>query len=281
MRYNLLILISVFALISPSCEEDIEYSDLKDEKWSFVVFSDVQQGLGVFGRLSDNIGKIEPAPLAAVCCGDIMIPPANEAEWLSFNNAAEPVSKRMSLLLARGNHDGNDPASEACLRQYGHITSQHFYYTHYENDALFIILDTYEAGNTGAIGVEQLSWLKNKLDSASLNPSVNHIFVFMHQPLYPQGKHKGQDLANADEVHEIFISHNKIRAVLSGHDHLFNRFIKDGMTYITTGGGGGRLYKGYKGDYYHFTKVTFYKNSAIVNVKTIDVLNETIDVFDL
>lgn len=281
MENKFLILLLLISLLSASCEKSSKTPDNNNEEWSFVVFSDVQQGLGVFGRLAENIAKIEPAPLAAVCCGDIMIPSANESEWLSFNKASEPVSKKMPLLLARGNHDGNDPESEALMRLYGHISSAYFYYSHYENDALFIILDTYEAGNTGAIGPEQLYWLKNSLDSASLNMSVNHIFVFMHQPLYPQGKHKGQDLANADELHNIFLNYDKIRAVFSGHDHLFNRYIKDGLTYITTGGGGGRLYSGYMGDYHHFTKVTFFNNSETVNIKTIDVLNETIDFFDL
>ncbi len=103
----------------------------------------------------------------------------------------------------------------------------------------------------------------------------------MHQLPYPQGKHSGENLTNADELHQLFLEHDKIRAIFAGHDHMFNKYVKDGIIYITTGGGGSPLYPGYGGDYHHFLKVTFSKNSARINVRTVDLSNETIDCFDL
>jgi 3',5'-cyclic AMP phosphodiesterase CpdA len=269
------------ALMFMSCADIKNVQVESDETWSFVVFSDPQQGYGIFTRLATNISNLEPAPLAAICCGDIMLNPANEAEWLSFTQCAEPISQKMPLLISRGNHDGNDSASENLLRQYGQITSDHFYYTHTENNTFFIVMDTNEKGSEGAILGNQLIWLEHQLDSCDAEQSIANIFIFMHQPLYPQGKHLGQDLSNADELHQLFLKHRKIRAVFSGHDHMFNKFIRDGITYITTGGGGGRLYSGYGGDYHHFLKVSFFTDSARINIKTIDIFNEIIDDFDL
>jgi hypothetical protein len=62
---------------------------------------------------------------------------------------------------------------------------------------------------------------------------------------------------------------------------MFNKYVRDGMIYITTGGGGGKLYSGYGGDYHHFLKVSFFNDTARINVKTIDIFNEIIEDFDL
>jgi hypothetical protein len=274
-------LLILLVLIFNSCTDIYEVPAEKDETWSFVVFSDLQQGYGVFSHLALNISNLEPAPRAAFCCGDIMSRSANESQWVSFTHCAEPIRQKMPLLIARGNHERNDSASESLLHQYGSIASNRFYYSHTERNTLFIVLDTYERGMEGAILGDQLAWLKHQLDSASSEPSINHIFIIMHQPLYPQGRHKGEDLSNANELHQLFLKHKKIRAVFSGHDHMFNKYVKDGMIYITTGGGGGVLYRGYGGDYHHFLKVSFFNDTTRINVKTIDIFNEIIEEFDL
>ena len=264
-----------------SCSDIYEVPPGKDETWSFVAFSDLQQGYGIFSHLAINIGNLEPVPRAAFCCGDIMSHSANEAEWLNFINCADPIRQKMPLFIARGNHENNDPASELLLHQYGRIVSNRFYYTHSEKNTFFIVLDTFEKGSEGAILADQFGWLERQLDSVSLDPSIVNIFIFMHQPLFPQGKHKGEDLKNADELHQLFLKHKKIRAVFSGHDHMFNKYVRDGIVYITTGGGGGVLYKGYGGDYHHFVKVSFFNNTTRINVKTIDIFDEIIEDFDL
>jgi 3',5'-cyclic AMP phosphodiesterase CpdA len=271
----------LFTVLLTSCTGIYDVPPEKDEYWSFIVFSDVQQGYGVFSQLEINIINLEPTPYAAFCCGDIMLRSANEAEWLSFSNCTESLELKMPLFLARGNHDGNDSAPEVLLKQYGHFTDEHFYYSHSEKNTFFIVLDTNEKGLEGSIQDDQLAWLKQQLDSVSSEQSVSNIFLFMHQPLYPQGKHMGEDLKNADELHQLFLKYNKIRAVFNGHEHMFNKYVRDGIIYLTTGGGGGVLYSGFGGDYHHFLKVSFFKNSDRVNIKTIDIFNEIIENFDL
>jgi 3',5'-cyclic AMP phosphodiesterase CpdA len=206
---------------------------------------------------------------------------ANEVEWLNFIKCSRPILDNMPLLIARGNHDGNDPASETILRQYGQITGKNFYYTYRENDAFFIILDTEIKGEEQAILGDELKWLKYQLDSATVESSIVHIFLFMHRPLYPQGLHKGENLHNADSLHQIFLRHKKIRAIFAGHDHMYNKYIKEGEIYITTGGAGGVLYSGYGGDYHHFTKVSFFRDTLQINIKTIGIFNEVVEDFNI
>lgn len=252
-----------------------------DEDWSFVVFGDVRQGYGIYSKLAAIIGELEPVPCAALLVGDVMLWPGNEAEWLTFNRYSEPITGKMPLLIVRGNHEGNDPASEEILRDFGNFPRDDFYYAYQCRSALFIILDTEIRGEEGSIAGEQLAWLADRLDAASADEAVGTVFVFLHRPLFPKGLHQNSPLGNAGELHQLFKSHAKVRAVFSGHDHLFNRYVRDGMNYITTGGAGSALYRGYGGDYFHFVKVSFYEDENRINIKTIGIFREIVEDFDL
>lgn len=264
-----------------SCYKENRETAGQGETWSFVVFSDVQQGYGIYSQLAGIIGRIRPEPLLAVCCGDLMLRSANEAEWLYFIRYSKPVTDHMPIYIARGNHEGNDPASEWVLREMWYFPGNTFFYSVRKMDCLFIILDTQEKGKENGILDGQFEWLKAQLDTAVMQPGLKHIFIFMHHPLYPQGLHQGQNLVNAGQLHALFLGYPRIRAVFAGHDHLFNKYVRDGIPYITTGGGGGSLFHGYGGDYHHFVKVSFFKDEGRVNLKTIGVFNEIIDNFDL
>jgi 3',5'-cyclic AMP phosphodiesterase CpdA len=281
MQIKVVRFILLLAIILTACDRIYFPPYPQDEKWSFVVFGDTRLGYDIFGQLSRNIGHLEPAPRAAFCCGDIVDISTNEADWLRFADSAKPISQRMPIFFARGNHEGNDTASERFFREFTGIRSDSFYLTHIEENTLFIVLDIWRRGEEHAILNGQLNWLQNKLDSASADTSILNIFIFMHQPPYPQGKHSGENLANADELHQLFMKHKKIRAIFAGHDHMFNKYVKDSVIYITTGGGGSPLYLGYGGEYHHFVKVTFCKNSLRINLRTIGISNQIFDDFDL
>jgi acid phosphatase type 7 len=274
-------LLVLLAITLTACDRIIYPAYQQDELWSFVVFGDTRGGYEIFGELSEIIGNIEPAPHAAFCCGDIVEISTNEADWLTFADKAKSISQKMPIFYARGNHDGNDTVSENLFRNLTGLNTGCFYYAHREENTLFIILDTFEKGAEHEITGEQLKWLKNQLDSTSSDPSILNVFLLMHQSPYPQGKHSGENLKNADDLHQLFLKYGKIRAIFSGHDHLFNKYVKDSLVYITTGGGGSPLYSGYGGDYHHFLKVTFYEDSTHINIKTVGLLNDIIDDFDL
>lgn len=252
-----------------------------DEDWSFVVFSDTQQGYGVYSKLITHMVSFEPCPQLAVCCGDIMLRSGNEVEWLNFWRYSKPLTDKMPIFLVRGNHEGNDPASEKVLHEQMNITGNNFYYSYSVNDSYFIFLDSEIKGEEGSIVNDQLRWLNNKLNSVSLETIVNHIFIFLHRPLFPQGFHQNSHQDNNDELHELFLEHIKIRIVFAGHEHMFNRLERDGLTYIISGGAGGKLNRGYGGDYHHFVKVSFYSKNNSINIKTIGIFNEIIEDFDI
>jgi len=275
--WQFLLLFSILSWFSCNKTEIV----VGDEDWSFVVFGDVQQGMGVYSKLAQNMGNIIPTPEVAICCGDIMLRPANEVEWVNFWKASEPITDKMKLFIARGNHEGNDPGSEQILKEETGLPQNHFYYTFTRKRAQFIILDTETAGEENSIGPEQFEWLHYALLAASSARDINHIFIFMHRPVFPQGQHMGSPMVNGMELHELFLNHPKIKAVFSGHEHMFNRTFRDGINYIITGGAGGILYDGYGGDYHHFVKVSFYEQSNRINIKTIGIFSEVVEDFDI
>ncbi|MBU1874466.1 metallophosphoesterase [bacterium] len=243
-----------------------------DGDWSFVAFGDLRQGFGIYKKLAISMGSEKPAPLLAVCLGDIMLEPGNEAEWLKFWKYSDPITEKMPLLIVRGNHEGNDAASEWLYRvQTGIPEGQPFYFSKQVKDQLMIILDTEIPGEENSISNMQLDWLKAQLDSASISDDISGIFIFMHRPLYRQGIHKGETLDNAREMHELFKQNKKIRAVVAGHDHMYHYMKKDGINYIISGGAGAPLIHGYGGDYYHYLLFTF---NDKINMKAIGVFNE-------
>lgn len=248
-----------------------------EEDWSFIVFGDLRGGYDVYEQLVGNMLTTEPFPEFAVCCGDMVTDPANEAQWLKFWQVSEPITNVMNLYIARGNHEGNDSISEQIFREQTKTAGNRFYYSFSFHDSYFIILDTEIRGEVMSIVNEQLSWLTNQLDSVSRLPDINNIFLFMHKPLYPQGKYKEFPLTNADELHNLFGKYCKIRIVFAAHDHLFNIYELDSINYITTGGAGANLYSGYGGDYHHFVQVTLPVNEKSINIKTIGILNDIIE----
>jgi hypothetical protein len=269
----------ILFFISCSTAKDEWNNDGED--WSFIVFGDVQQGYGVFSKLAAYIGQQVPEPDAAFSCGDIMLRPANEVEWVNFWRYSDPITDKMPLYIARGNHEGNDSASELVLHEYGKIPGNRFYRAVHVRNSYVIILDTQIRGEEASISGEQFQWFQHELDSVSGQPDILNVFIVMHHPVFPQGRYKGSNLKNADEVHALIRDHQKVKAVFAGHDHIFNRYIKDGVNYITTGGGGAPLYHGYGGDFFHFIKVSFYEKDQRINIKTIGLFKEIVEDFDL
>ncbi len=263
------------------CSTKEEALPLDGEDNSFLIFNDTRQGYGILRQLAGIMGDIEPVPSACFCLGDIMTNPANEVEWVNFWRYAKPVTDKMPFYLERGNHEGNDPGSELVLRQQYAFPGPNFYYTVSKENMFFILLDTQIKGQEASIAGDQLEWLKSKLDSASASENIKYIFIMLHQPLYPQGEHKNQNLLNADELHRLFMGHKKIRAVFAGHDHIFNYFLKDGINYIEVGSSGAPLYHGFGGDYYHFIKVSVFNDQDIINIKTIGIFHEIVEDFNI
>jgi hypothetical protein len=97
----------------------------------------------------------------------------------------------------------------------------------------------------GYVMDNQLRWLSETLDRLEANPAIDHVFLTVHTPIFPNGGHVSDDMwyggSNAprpvvagkpvgkgiierrDEILSLIDGHRKVLAVLTGDEHNYNR----------------------------------------------------------
>ena len=148
------------------------------------------------------------------------------ANWTSSFGWLGPAGVDVAGTL--GNHDvqfGRGRYEFALLRMPGP------YYVRRVKDVELIVLDS------NAITTAQTRWLNRTLAKRS---GFRRIVVFHHPP-YTCGGHLGS--ASVQRAWVPLFERYGVRLVLSGHDHNYQRFEKNGVTYVVHGGGGARQYK--------------------------------------
>tara|TARA_R110002050_G_scaffold161882_6_gene291723 strand:+ start:32357 stop:33262 length:906 start_codon:yes stop_codon:yes gene_type:complete len=80
----------------------------------------------------------------------------------------------------------------------------------------------------GAIGEEQMVWLKKKLEKAT--KKNEKVIVYCHFPVYPENIH---NLWNAHEVIALLENYPVVKGYVNGHNHEGNYGFKNGIHYLT------------------------------------------------
>lgn len=104
------------------------------------------------------------------------------------------------------------------------------YYVRRVNEVELIVLDS------TAVTPAQTRWLERTLAART---GFRRVVVFHHPP-YTCGGHLGS--ATVQRTWVPLFERYGVRLVLSGHDHNYQRFSRNGVTYVVHGGGGARLY---------------------------------------
>ena len=168
-------------------------------------------------------------------------------------------STGVPLYNAPGNHEmQSDPAAVEILRDTGQDLYGSFDVGRYH----FVALNTDEVNREGRVTGEQLAWLRADLAASR---DAAGIFVFMHRPLFSwfQGDFNPDD---GEMLQELFRSH-PVSAVFAAHDHFYYEEERDGVRYVTAGGGGGPLYtQPPAGGFGHYVLVTVGPGAIDYNV---------------
>jgi tartrate-resistant acid phosphatase type 5 len=105
------------------------------------------------------------------------------------------------------------------------------YYTRKVGNVQLFIL------NSNDIEPRQTGWLRNALSSSTARWKI----AVFHHPTYTCGGHEGSD--DARRAWGPLFERYRVRLVLNGHDHNYQRFApRRGVTYVVHGGGGRGLY---------------------------------------
>jgi 3',5'-cyclic AMP phosphodiesterase CpdA len=204
--------------------------------------------------------------------------PRSRVQWDLFRKVlADTVGTRVPIQHTLGNHDifgrdkvackatGNEPfyGRRWFLDNFGYERT----YRSFDNSGWHVIIldsidllpdgDEYAARITG----EQLDWLKADLAST---PKTTPVLVISHVPILSVATYF--DKAELDQVPDsldlrvsskrthvdcreleaLFRSHGNVKLCLSGHLHLLDRCMYNGITYICDGAVSGAKWKGHK-----------------------------------
>lgn len=162
--------------------------------------------------------------------------------WTGYFAAFGDVFRRAPAHHAVGNHEYEEyeEFTELYLRLFGRQGERGSDHYHaFTFGGFRFVFANSEAAGFGTEGDdEQMSWLTEELTSAAA--AGERIIVVFHRPYFSFGNY-APDLQKRAVLHALFVEHG-VTLVLTGHNHSYERFIVDGVTYIVDGGGGAALY---------------------------------------
>jgi len=165
-----------------------------------------------------------------VVVGDLVHVGSDLGAWYSFLDIEGALMAESTIYPALGNHEGN----HRNYFDFFHLPNNERWYSWDYEDAHFIVLELDDYASV-APGSQQYKWLEDDLSGTTKTWK----FVFFHIPIYACGPQWGSpDLEARAALHPLFRAYG-VDMVFSGHDHNYQRYVVDGVTYIVTGGGGG------------------------------------------
>lgn len=220
---------------------------LSPKKFRFVAFGDYQKQDGGIDTILKNLETSPVKPDFYVNTGDIQTVP-----FPGFDQTNKRLYGK-KLYPAKGNNDANI---------WENISGQSKdYYSFSYGNTHFVMLYSGTDDNSPAtqfpekspnlncdtpapVDQTQTDWLYCDLEKVRNNATIDNIIVVLHMPpltFGDVGTHPSS-VPEYERLVPILKTHPKLRAVLSGHNHFYQRLIKDNINFFVIGGGGAPLY---------------------------------------
>jgi predicted phosphodiesterase len=217
-----------------------------DAPYSFAIVGDTQNN----PRMTAQIARLmwERRPHFVMHCGDVVDEGPEKHRWVDelFRPCAT-LFAQVPVFPTIGNHERN----HANYYKYFHVPEPKYYYRYRYGNADFFSIDS----NRPLVpGSEQYTWLDRELAKSD----ARWKFVYHHHPAWSSDNDdygdtsKGPGRAGDVNVRNLIALYEKhhVDIVFNGHIHLYERSRpvragkvdrKNGILYITSGGGGGAL----------------------------------------
>lgn len=163
--------------------------------------------------------------------GDAINKPGSLRQWKKFFETTGPDK---TLHVAPGNHDIRFNMSRDLYDRL--FPSQ--YYSFSTGDTLFVMLNTVLPHQRSRVTGRQRAWLLTELARP-----FRFKFVFLHEPLFPALPLHGLNVfrKSRNSLHQLFVDAS-VNLVVAGHNHIYRRSERDGVTYVVTANTGGKLF---------------------------------------
>ena len=263
------------------------------DAYSFAVIGDTQRNPAVTGKVAKLMW--ERRPNFALHMGDVVDNGPDAKQWTDdlFKPCRE-LFARVPLYPCIGNHEKN----HAFYYRYFSLPKPEYYYSFRYGNGEFFSLDTNKPVDAPS---EQYKWLDKALAASEAKWKV----VFHHHPCYTSDS---DDYGNTEKTnsthgapkHKALIALYEKHGVdlsMNGHIHAYERTwpiragkvdSKAGVTYVTSGGGGGNLenfeptpafFKNQGRSDYHYCYYTI--QGGALDCKVYDSENRLFDQFSL
>ncbi len=189
----------------------------------------------------------EERPFAVFLTGDTPFIGSNPADWKIYQQeTALWRAEHLWIFPTMGNHEVKDvhDAGVANYLQNFPELKNHLYYSAQIGNVYLISLDATQASGQGS---PQRLWFQSQLEH--LPSAVDFVFILDHMPWMNDVQSQiaaglpGENEISLRELLESEVpkSHAKF-IVLNGHIHNYERFERNGITYLVSGGGGAKPY---------------------------------------
>ena len=172
--------------------------------------------------------------------GDIQYYESLLETWAGWFPSMAPLLRLATIQPALGNHEHETPdeLDDYSLRYFGHpnFGGESMWYRYESGGVWFHVLDTEQPIEPGTV---QGAWLTAGLGEVAALPGFRASILVMHRPLVTCGDNAQND--GARRAYASTLAQYKVPFVIQAHIHGYERFEIDGITYVTTGGGGGRI----------------------------------------
>jgi len=218
---NIFLSFSIFLLLL-SCNEGLQQGS---SNLRFVFIGDVHYQIPDYSvaeyfvpHAAKAFSQLNPKPEFVIQTGDFFHASENadlDAEVsFAFSHFSENIG--LPFFIAKGNHDIRKPYEKYGLpifsQELGREITQP-YYSFDKTNCHFIILDCTDKDLS-----DQLVWLENDLNKATVDDNVKHIFAAGHYPLWPVARAGFTRPEYAEPVAKILAKY-KVDAYFCGHTH--------------------------------------------------------------
>jgi predicted phosphodiesterase len=222
---------------------------------SFYVFGDSQGYQGGLTEIARDANQERPD--FVFHCGDLT-PFGQENQYLAVLKAMSAF--QVPVYTAVGNHDMREGGSVRYLEHFGPAS-----YSFDIWSAHFTVFNT----STGDVDESEMEWLEQDLSQSE----AEFKFVFTHIPPFdprPSQNHTLTNTTTAERLVSLFESH-KVNTVFSGHIHMYNVSVRNGVRYVISGGAGASLHATTEeGGIYHYVSVTVDDSGVSIDARLLD-----------
>lgn len=205
--------------------------------FQFLVYGDTRTRHDVHRRVMAAVMK-HGVPDFALHSGDLVANGGDASLWPIFFDIERELLSKAAFFPALGNHERNDRL------YYDFFDKTTPYYSFDWGQAHFAVLNS-DIGNAAASDAakasfwsEQTRWLEDDL-AKSQNAAFRFVMAH-HPPITAVARRQGEN-PEMTALMPLFEKEH-VTAGFFGHDHNYQHYLKNGIHYVISGGGGAPLY---------------------------------------